>query len=209
MTPQTSLSSPATQLRRRQFLGVLGGLAASCMLPSESSANLTTLPPPLPLSTAMRESGFRAAPVAWLKLIEQHPDLDPAAHPFASMTLTPEREAQLWQVHQQVNRLIRFRPDGPDRWQLVHSEGDCEDYAIRKLHMLCSDHGWPRSALTLAACHIENGQGHAVLLVHTTQGVYALDNRRRRVEPWHRLPYKWIAREEPGAPFGLWRKLSA
>ncbi|HIP77818.1 MAG TPA: hypothetical protein EYH07_05075, partial [Kiloniellaceae bacterium] len=69
--------------------------------------------------------------------------------------------------------------------------------------------GWPRSALTLAACHIENGQGHAVLLVHTTQGVYALDNRRRGVEPWHRLPYKWIAREEPGAPFGLWRKLSA
>ena len=121
MTPQTSLSSHATQIRRRQFLGVLGGLAASCMLPSESSANLTTLPPPLPLSTAMRESGFRAAPVAWLKLIEQHPDLDPAAHPFSPMTLTPEHEAQLWQVHQQVNRLIRFRPDGPDRWQLVHS----------------------------------------------------------------------------------------
>ena len=93
--------------------------------------------------------------------------------------------------------------------EFISRSGDCEDFAISKLAALCNDRGWPRSALTLAACRLQNGQGHAVLLVHSDKGVYALDNRRRRVEPWQRLAYRWVAREEPGAPFGLWRKLIA
>ncbi len=194
-------------LSRRSLVGALAGFAATCALPAPSGANLTTLPASLPPSSAMQAAGFRAAPAAWFRFLKQHPELDLSAEPLAPVKLTHEREAELALVHQQVNRLIRFRPDGPDRWQLVESEGDCEDYAIRKLFTLCLKYGWPRSALTLAACHIESGQGHAVLLVHSDKGVYALDNRRRRVEPWRRLPYRWIAREDPGAPFGLWRKL--
>ncbi len=196
-----------SDLSRRRLIGVLAGVTATCALPAPGGANLTTLPATLPPSSAMRAAGFRAAPAAWFKLIKQHPELDLSAEPLAPVALTHAREVELALVHQQVNRLIRFRPDGPDRWQLVESEGDCEDYAIRKLFTLCQKYGWPRSALTLAACHIESGQGHAVLLVHSDRGVYALDNRRRHVEPWRRLPYRWIAREDPGAPFGLWRKL--
>ncbi|NIA67250.1 transglutaminase-like cysteine peptidase [Pelagibius litoralis] len=206
-TGQAGPDQPLTKFTRRHLLGALAGITATCALPTRSGANLTSLPPALPPSSAMQAAGLHAAPAAWFSLIKRHPELDPAPHPFAPITLTPEREVQLTLVHQRVNRLIRFRPDGPDRWRLAESEGDCEDYAIRKLHTLCKDYGWPRSALTLAACHIESGLGHAVLLVHSDKGVYALDNRRRRVEPWRHLPYRWIAREDPGAPFGLWRKL--
>ena len=181
---------------RRSFLGALTGAVTACAFPVPGYANLTTLPGNLPLSSAMRTGDYHRAPPGWFKFIKRHPKLSPAGH--AQMSLT----------QQQVNRLIRFRPERKDRWQLVTSAGDCEDYAIRKLDILCNTHGWPRSALTIAACYTEHGQGHAVLLVHTDKGVYALDNRRRAVEPWRRLPYRWIAREEHGAPFGLWRALA-
>lgn len=196
-------------LSRRHFIGAVAGATAAFALPSRSHANLTTLPAPLPLSSAMRTGNFHKAPAGWFKLIKRHPKLNPAAHKLTPIALTGEREMQLLRVHQRVNRLIRFRPERKDRWQLGVTVGDCEDYAIRKLDMLCSEYGWPRSALTLAACRVEDGQGHAVLLVHSDKGVYALDNRRGGVEPWRKLPYRWIAREEPGAPFGLWRKLLA
>lgn len=212
MSPNPSplgLCELAPGLSRRNLLGAFAGLAAGCALPSTALANRTALPPPLPLSSDMQAAGFRAAPAAWLELIRNHPDLDPATHTLSPITLTRERENELAQVQEQVNRLIRFRPDGSERWQVAVSEGDCEDFAISKLAALCNDRGWPRSALTLAACRLQNGQGHAVLLVHSDKGVYALDNRRRRVEPWQRLAYRWVAREEPGAPFGLWRKLIA
>lgn len=208
-TAQSALKPSAPSLTRRAFLGGMAAATAVAALPSDGHANLTTLPEPLPASSAMVSGDFHRAPEGWFNLIKRHPKLDPAAHRLSPITLTSEHEQQLRRVHQRVNRLIRFRPEKQDRWQLGVESGDCEDYAIQKLDVLCSELGWPRSALTLAACYTEAGQGHAVLLVHSDKGVYALDNRRARVEPWHDLPYRWIAREEPGAPFGLWRKLVA
>lgn len=208
-TSPSDAAPPASPLTRRAFLGAMAGAATVAAFPSRSHANLTTLPEPLPISSAMGAGDFHRAPEGWFNLIRRHPKLDPAAHKLSPITLTGEHEQQLTRVHQRVNRLIRFRPEEQDSWQLGVESGDCEDYAIQKLDVLCSELGWPRSALTLAACYTEDGQGHAVLLVHSDKGVYALDNRRARVEPWHDLPYRWIAREEPGAPFGLWRKLVA
>ena len=201
--------SAASGLTRRHFLGALASVATVSALPSRSHAKLTTLPTPLPVSMGMRAGDFRKAPKAWISLIKRHPKLDPAGHKLAPITLSAEQEAQLVEVQDRVNRLIYFRPESKDVWQLGVLAGDCEDFAISKLDILCGEYGWPRSALTLAACYTERGQGHAVLLAHTHKGVYVLDNRRAEVKPWHRLPYRWIAREEPGAPFGLWRKLKA
>jgi predicted transglutaminase-like cysteine proteinase len=112
-------------------------------------------------------------------------------------------------VNKEVNAQITFRNDerGADLWEVGTTEGDCEDYAIRKLKTLVEEHGFPRGALTLSACRTHDGRGHAVLLVHSDRGVYVMDNLTPRVLPWHRLPYRWVAREEPGAPFLLWRAL--
>ena len=184
------------------------------MLPAAAQAAMNGLPlsikGPLPPSAPMAAGEFIPAPAAWFALLRQHPELDPAGTPLAPVTLPVKRAAQLVEVNQQINAAIRYREDPhQDVWEIGGREGDCEDFAIRKLAVLIKDYGFPRSALTLSACRLEHGRGHAVLLVHSDRGVYVMDNLSTRVLPWRRLPYKWIAREEPGAPFRLWRALEA
>lgn len=170
---------------------------------------MTGLQGPLPRSTNMSTGKLIQAPAAWFALLRSHPELDPAESQHAPLKLTVSRAARLIKVNKEINKDIKFRSDEGDVWQVGNTEGDCEDYAIRKLRTLVQDHGFPRGALTLAACKLDRGIGHAVLLVHSDKGVYVLDNLAWRVTPWHKLPYQWIAREEPGSPFRLWRSLSA
>src|SRR3546814_10311296 len=67
-----------------------------------------------------------------------------------------------------VNAALRYRDDADkDLWEVGGHEGDCEDFAIRKLQELTRGYGFPRGALTLAACRLDRGRGHAVLLVHS------------------------------------------
>jgi predicted transglutaminase-like cysteine proteinase len=178
-------------------------------LPTAAHAAMTGLQGPLPASTLMSSGDFIPAPAAWFALLRRHPELDPAGSPMAPVKLTGARAALLMKVNQQINAAVRFRND-PDRdfWEVGGTEGDCEDIAIRKLTELNHRNGFPRGALTIAACKLDYNRGHAVLLVHSDRGVYVLDNLTPRVLPWSDLPYRWVAREEPGAPFRLWRSLA-
>lgn len=195
-------------LSRRHLLCGLGALTAGAALPFPLQAAMTGPQGPLPRSSDMSSGEFVPAPAAWFALLRQHPELDPQHEPLAPVKLTPARAALLIKVNQDINRKVRYRKDaGGDVWQIGGREGDCEDIAIRKLAVLTQVHGLPRGALTLSACRLERGLGHAVLLVHSDSGVYVLDNLTPRVMPWQSLPYSWIAREEPGAPFRLWRSL--
>ncbi len=201
-------------LSRRHLLLGLGALAAGTALPPAAQAAMSGLPGglagPLPASSAMAAGDYVPAPAAWFALLRKHPELDPAGHPMAPMTLTVARAAKLIEVNKAVNSAIRYRDDASrDVWEVGGKEGDCEDFAIRKLAELTGRHGVPRGALTLSACRLERGRGHAVLLVHSDRGVYVMDNLTPRVLPWEKLPYRWVAREEPGAPFRLWRSLAA
>mgnify|MGYP001614251025 CR=1 FL=1 len=120
----------------------------------------------------------------------------------AILDLTPERWSQLREVNERINRLP-YRSDAerwkrPEFWVAADtSGGDCEDYAIAKRNALVAL-GWPRSALPLAACVTEAGEGHGVLLVETDGGVYVLDNRHREPMPWKALPYSGWIREVAG-----------
>ena len=197
-------------LSRRHLLCGLGAFAVGATLPVTAQAAMTGLKGPLPLSTEMSTGNFVPAPPAWFALLRQHPELDPQHAPLEKMPLTAAHAALLMKVNKEINGRVRYRRDaGKDVWEIGGREGDCEDIAIRKLSVLIQDHGLPRGALTLSACRIERGQGHAVLLVHSDRGVYVMDNLTPRVAPWKSLPYRWIAREEPGAPFRLWRSLEA
>lgn len=207
-------SRQASPLSRRRFLAAasaelaLGSLALG-LLPGTAEAKLLALPRPLPPSSAIGSGAFVPAPPGWLQLVKRAPALDPASATLCCIDSQPQREAELVQVQNQVNGTMRFRKEVRDLWQLASLAGDCEDFAIRKLVLLTGEFGWPRGALTLATCRIETGEGHAVLLAHTERGTYVLDNRRPPVLPWQALPYSWRAREEPGAPFSLWRALAA
>lgn len=185
------------------------GAAALSLWPGQPQAKLATLPKPLPPSTPIGSGEFTAAPGAWLRMIKRFPALHPGKRALVAVTSTRVRETELDHVNRSTNAEVRFRLDGKEVWEPAITSGDCEDFAIRKLQLLTDRFGWPRRALTLAICRAETGQGHAVLLAHTSRGVYALDNRRPAVLPWRHLPYRWIAREEPGSPFALWRKISA
>jgi len=187
----------------------LGAAAAVAALPAAARAAAGTAQGPLPHSSAMAAGAFVPAPAAWFALLRQFPELDPAIAAFEPVKLTAGRAARLVKVNKEVNAALRFRDDaGEDFWEVGGSEGDCEDFAIRKLRDLTRHHDFPRGALTLAACSLDYGRGHAVLLVHSDKGVYVMDNLTPRVLPWRRLPYRWVAREEPGAPFRLWRALA-
>ncbi|HMA13829.1 MAG: transglutaminase-like cysteine peptidase [Bacteroidota bacterium] len=195
-------------LSRRTLLCTLGGCAASAALPAAARAAAGAAQGPLPHSSAMAAGDFVPAPAAWLNLLRQLPDLDPGDVAFRPLRLTGGRAARLLKVNQEVNAALRYRDDaGKDYWEVGGQEGDCEDFAIRKLRDLTQRHGFPRGALTLAACRLDYDRGHAVLLVHSDKGVYVMDNLTPRVLPWRKLPYRWVAREEPGAPFRLWRAL--
>lgn len=197
-------------LSRRQLLWGLGGGAAALAVPATVEAAMTGLQGPLPQSSRMSAGELTPAPAAWFALLRQHPDLDPAAARFNPVKLSVSRAAQLIRVNKEVNSRIAYRDDASqDIWEVGDRAGDCEDYAIRKLQTLIQAQDFPRGALTLAACKLDRGRGHAVLLVHSDRGVYVMDNLTNRVMPWRDLPYSWVAREEPGAPFRLWRSLTA
>ena len=196
-------------LSRRCFLAAAVTSTILATRPGQLSASLTELPQPLPPSTAIGSGEFVAAPGGWLRLIKRHPEFHPGKFVLSAAASSKMREAELDHVQRLVNRSVRFRLEDRDIWQSAANAGDCEDFAIRKLEILIRHFGWPRGALTIATCYAETGEAHAVLLAHMTRGVYVLDNRQQPVVPWRSLPYRWLAREEPGSPFALWREIKA
>ncbi len=125
--------------------------------------------------------------------------------PEPSLSLDMPKWLQLQAVQDEVNAGTRYRADPDlygraDYWAIAAGVGDCEDYALAKLRRLV-ELGWPREALRIATCWTDSRPDsfHAVLTVDTDKGTYVLDNRYPRVEPWSALPYRWHAREVPGA----------
>lgn len=68
--------------------------------------------------------------------------------------------------------------------------GDCEDFALAKRAALLAQGADPAS-LHLALCWTETSEFHAVLVVDTEQGSYALDNRHAEPMRKQDLGYRW------------------
>lgn len=97
--------------------------------------------------------------------------------------------SDLQEVNAAINSGITYQTDkvtyGRDEdWEVAQTVGDCEDYALRKLHELLA-RGWPIEKLCMATAWCENNLGyHAVLIVRDALddtngyvGDYCLDNR--------------------------------
>jgi predicted transglutaminase-like cysteine proteinase len=93
---------------------------------------------------------------------------------------TPKIRALLVSVNAQVNRSIKPRNERGDTWSVNPAYGDCDDYAMTKRHRLIRA-GIPASALKIAVVRTRRGEGHAVLIVKTTAGEFALDNIRKSI----------------------------
>ena len=74
-----------------------------------------------------------------------------------------------------------------------------EDYALTKRQQLLNA-GWPSGALRIATARLNNGVGHAVLIVSTTKGDLVLDNRTNVVKPWFAAQLRWVKIQSPQDP---------
>ena len=89
--------------------------------------------------------------------------------------------ADLTEVNDAVNALpYKADPADFDDWSPISpAGGDCDSYAVGKLHRLLGL-DWPIERLRLACCYVETGEYHAVLVVDTpAHGQVVLDNRQQ------------------------------
>lgn len=115
-------------------------------------------------------------------------------------------------IHHRVLRLFTWAPDKetfgtPEHWQSFADDvetgkafhGDCDNFALTCAE-LCHRAGYAPEDIQLGLCRTETGEMHLVAIV----GPDCLDNRRRWVVPWRRIPYQWI-RTMRMSEIGTWR----
>lgn len=104
-----------------------------------------------------------------------------------------------------VNKKVSYKTDlrkfqKSEHWEVALESGDCEDFALAKLHK-CLDAVIPIESLMLATCWTEMGEYHAVLLVSSQGMFYVLDNRFNEVltsEQLRSKGYKFHKRQSVG-----------
>lgn len=111
----------------------------------------------------------------------------------------PDSLAELDRVNRMVNTQIKPATDMElygvvEFWTMPADKGDCEDYVLRKRHVLI-ERGWPSSALLVTVVRDENGEGHAVLTARTALGDYILDNKNSDLKLWHQTGYEFLMRQ--------------
>jgi len=123
--------------------------------------------------------------------------------------LTEKTKNLLIEVNTAVNLEIRFVLDKiqyniEEFWTYpISGMGDCEDVALEKRFRL-TNLGIPRGALRIAIVHNRKTlTSHALLLVETTRGTYAMDRFTNQLLLWYQLPYNFESRERPD---GRWER---
>ena len=101
-----------------------------------------------------------------------------------------ERQARNESLFREVNERIRAVSDRDhwgveDRWNLPDDgAGDCEDIQLLKRKILAEEHGVTRRAMRMTVVIDDQGEGHAVLMLRTTEGELILDNKRSAILAW-------------------------
>jgi len=159
----------------------------------------------------MRVFGQSSAPVGFIKFCAISPqDCRRTAKFHGRVDLTPARWQELEEINHIVNSTVVPVTDEElygevERWSYPKRYGDCEDYVLLKRKLL-AQRGWPMSALLITVVRDEIGDGHAVLTVRTAQGDFMLDNKRKDVLVWHKVPYQYVKRQSYLNP-ALWVSL--
>src|SRR5260370_3178207 len=110
--------------------------------------------------------------------------------------LTPEISQTINDVNQFVNVQIRPMPNMEHRdWHFAEDgRGDCKDYVLVKRQKLI-EAGLPRESLLITIVRTPQSHLHAVLIAHTDQGDFVLDNLSPWVAIWSKTNYEFIKRQ--------------
>ncbi|MFC5386362.1 transglutaminase-like cysteine peptidase [Aquamicrobium segne] len=76
----------------------------------------------------------------------------------------------------------------------IKGMGDCEDYVLEKRRRLMKA-GIPAGNLLITVVRQPNGEGHAVLTVHTSAGDFILDNLEDEVLIWSKTRHTYLKRQ--------------
>ena len=106
-----------------------------------------------------------------------------------------EARDELTRVQRMVNRRVKYKTDTElygksEFWAAAEGAGDCEDYALAKYRELRKA-GFRQADFDFATCWVETGEYHAVLIAHTDEGDYVLDNRYQAIKKKDDLRYRW------------------
>lgn len=148
----------------------------------------------MPRAEYINTSRSTLAPFAFVRFCRDNESDCKATGGASSVELTPKKRAELSSVNIAVNKAIRPVNDDArlgDVWEAEVGAGDCEDYALTKKRHLIAQ-GWPAAALRIAVAKTPSGEGHAVLVVKTSEGDLVLDNRTAAVRPWKRTDLTWL-----------------
>jgi predicted transglutaminase-like cysteine proteinase len=189
------------------FAIMIGGIAYG--LAEGADARIATQKSLLAIkqSTAMVTRGPADAPIGHIGFCRNYRAACKRSRVFDSKTviLTKRKYIELQILNREINRYIRPMSDQAqynviERWIYPDTgKGDCEDYVLLKQRRLIKA-GWPQSALLITVVRDEQGEGHAVLTVHTNHGDYILDNKNSKVLPWKETNYKYIKRQSAADP---------
>jgi predicted transglutaminase-like cysteine proteinase len=191
--------------------GIAYGLAEGADARIASQNNMRTIKQ----STTMITRGPAEAPIGHKVFCYEHHEACTRSGAFESgMVILNERKFHELQVlNREINRYIRPMSD-KDQYDLIEKwaypdsgKGDCEDYVLLKQRRLI-EAGWPQSALLITVVRDEQGEGHAVLTVHTNHGDYILDNKSQEIKPWEETQYVYIKRQSATDPV-RWETLVA
>ncbi|PEQ13708.1 hypothetical protein B2G71_05150 [Novosphingobium sp. PC22D] len=164
-----------------------------------------------PASEPFAPSGVPAeAPPGYVSMCHRNPEecADRPAVRSAGTLADADRYALIKSVNRRVNREVHWRADPVERWEQPTGErleGDCEDFAIAKRADLIA-RGFPPEDLFYLVGYLPGTGLHAVLVAHTAEADYILDNRTNALKTWGEGPYVWILRQAAGKP-SEWRNL--
>ena len=131
------------------------------------------------------------APVGYRAFCQRFPHDDLCRERPAAVTLavTPWLETFLGEINHYWNHRLTWTSDEalygrPEFWAVpAGTRGDCEDYALAKYAQL-RRMGVPGGALSLIYGRLKStGEGHAVLAVHTDEGLLVLGSDNDAVLP--------------------------
>ncbi|WP_105386079.1 transglutaminase-like cysteine peptidase [Neorhizobium alkalisoli] len=174
---------------------IIASVLCGSMAHTASAGPVSGLARPLrtvPQSQFITASRHTLAPFAFVRFCRDNREDCQASQGESIVDLSPLRRAELFRINAAVNRSMRPQYDNSssDVWSVDVGSGDCEDYALTKRRKLIAA-GWPARSLRMAVARTGAGEGHAVLVVKTSQGDLVLDNRTGMIRPWNRTDLTW------------------
>ncbi|MBP0614055.1 transglutaminase-like cysteine peptidase [Jiella mangrovi] len=128
------------------------------------------------------------------------------------LKLTPALIHRIATINLSVNSTIKAESDEDvygveEYWTYPTTVGDCEDFALLKRRKLHEDAKIDLADLLITVVKKPNGEGHAVLTLHTTDGDFILDNLNWRILRWSETPYSFLKRQSIDDP-GRWNRIT-